>query len=157
VHQAICASVAAGVTYVVAAGNSSSDAATSTPAAYDEVITVSAFADFDGVAGGAGSGGCGFTEYDDTMAFFSNFGSDVDISAPGVCIGSTVRGGLYDIISGTSQAAPHVSGTAALYVANHPAASPAAVRSALLAGAEAGPIAEDPDAFHEGVVKASGL
>ncbi|MBW3556392.1 MAG: S8 family serine peptidase, partial [Actinobacteria bacterium] len=47
-HQAICKSVANGVTYVVAAGNSSDDAANHVPAAYDEVITVSALADFDG-------------------------------------------------------------------------------------------------------------
>ena len=51
-HQAICASVADGTTYVVAAGNQSTDAATRLPAAYDEVITVSALADYDGKPGG---------------------------------------------------------------------------------------------------------
>jgi subtilisin family serine protease len=55
VHAAICGSVAAGVTYVVAAGNDSVDAATVSPANYDEVITVSAMADFDGAPGGLGT------------------------------------------------------------------------------------------------------
>ena len=54
-HRAICNSVAAGVTYVVAAGNESDNAANHVPAAYDEVITVSALADFNGVPGGGGA------------------------------------------------------------------------------------------------------
>ena len=53
-HAAICASVAAGVTYVVSAGNDSVDAGGVTPASYPEVITVSAMADSDGVSGGTG-------------------------------------------------------------------------------------------------------
>src|SRR6266511_3536339 len=54
-HDAICNSVAAGVTYTVAAGNEADDAANHVPAAYDEVITVSALADFDGQPGGLGA------------------------------------------------------------------------------------------------------
>jgi subtilisin family serine protease len=57
-HDAICTSVAAGVTYTVAAGNSADGAANHVPAAYDEVITVSALADFDGKPGGFGAPTC---------------------------------------------------------------------------------------------------
>ena len=82
-HKAICRSVAAGITYAVAAGNDSEDAANSTPAAYDEVITVSALADFNGLPGGGAPSTCR-SDVDDTFADYSNFGSDVDIIAPGV-------------------------------------------------------------------------
>ena len=60
-----------------------------------------------------------------------NYGTDVDIIAPGTCILSTWMNSGYDTISGTSMASPHVAGAAALYKASHPSASPAAVRSAL--------------------------
>ncbi len=129
-HTAICASVDAGITYVVAAGNESADASTSTPAAYDEVITVSALADFNGLPGGGAASTCRADE-DDTFAGFSNYGADVDIIAPGVCITSTWNDGGYDTISGTSMASPHVAGGAALYLANNPGATPAQVQSAL--------------------------
>ena len=131
-HKAICRSVAAGITYAVAAGNDSEDAATSTPAAYDEVITVSALSDFNGVPGGGAPSTCR-SDVDDTFADYSNFGSDVDIIAPGTCIYSTWMLGGYNTISGTSMATPHVTGAAALYKATHPTATPAAVKSALQA------------------------
>jgi subtilisin family serine protease len=131
-HKAICSSVAAGVTYVVAAGNETDDAANHVPAAYDEVITVSALADFNGVPGGGAAPTCR-TDVDDTFADFSNYGADVDIIAPGVCILSTWKGGGYNTISGTSMATPHVSGAAALYKANNPGASPSQVKSSLQA------------------------
>ncbi|HVM34245.1 MAG TPA: S8 family serine peptidase [Actinomycetota bacterium] len=131
-HKAICRSVGAGVTYVVAAGNSSADAAGSVPAAYDEVITVSALADFNGVGGGGAAPTCR-TDEDDSFASFSNYGADVDVIAPGVCILSTRSGGGTTTMSGTSMASPHVAGGAALYLAQNPDASPAAVRSALMA------------------------
>ncbi|MCG5435371.1 S8 family peptidase [Micromonospora foliorum] len=131
-HEAICRSVAAGVTYVVAAGNSSADSSTFVPAAYDEVITVSALADFNGLPGGGASATCR-SDVDDTLADFSNYGADVDLIAPGVCIESTWKGGGYDTISGTSMASPHVAGGAALYKATHPIASPGTVKSALQA------------------------
>ena len=144
-HQAICRSVAAGVTYAVAAGNESDNAANHVPAAYDEVITVSAVADFNGLPGGGAAPTCR-ADVDDTFADFSNFGPDVDLIAPGVCILSTYRNGTFATISGTSMATPHVSGGAALYKATHPTATPAAVKSALQAAATTNwNTATDPD------------
>jgi subtilisin family serine protease len=129
-HEAICASVAAGVTYVVAAGNDSEDAANSAPAAYDEVITVSALSDFNGLPGGGAPSTCR-SDVDDTFANYSNYGADVDLIAPGTCINSTWMNGGYNTISGTSMASPHVAGGAALYAAANPSATPAQVKSAL--------------------------
>jgi subtilisin len=148
-HQAICRTVAAGVTVVVAAGNETDDAAFYTPAAYDEVITVSALADSNGQPGGGGrstSSGA-----DDTLATFSNFGPDVDIAAPGVGILSTIPGG-YARFSGTSMASPHVAGAAALYLADNPGATPQQVKTALLATRETIALPNDPDGIDEGVL-----
>jgi subtilisin len=67
------------------------------------------------------------------------------------------RGGLYGVNSGTSFSAPIVSGAAALYIVNHPGASPADVRAALISLAEPWPIPADPDSFPEGIVNVSTL
>jgi subtilisin family serine protease len=152
-HTAICNSVKAGVTYAVAAGNSSADASGQVPAAYAEVITVSALSDSNGAPGGGGGApACRPSEGDDVFASFSNFGAPVDIAGPGVCILSTWIGSSYNTISGTSMATPHVTGAAALYIAAHPGSTPAQVKAGLLAAAEPGPIPGDPDALKEGIV-----
>lgn len=135
-HQAICRSTAAGITYVVAAGNSGADAQNTVPAAYDDtLITVSALADSDGLSGGSGQA----TSYgsDDTFATFSNFGSVVDLGAPGVNIKSTWKGGGYKTISGTSMASPHVAGATALYIRSNPSFTWQQVRDGLKTAGEA--------------------
>ena len=157
IHQAICSAVDRGVTVVAAAGNDAADASAYTPGAYPEVIAVSAIADFDGAPGGGTPNPpeCHFSETDDHFATFSNFGAPVDIAAPGVCVLSTLPGGQYGYVEGTSFAAPLVAGAAALLRARDPGLAPAAVRSRLLAAATPGPIPGDPDAYPEGVLNIS--
>jgi subtilisin len=156
-HQAICASVAAGVAYAVAAGNDSADAAESAPASYDEVITVSALSDFNGQPGGGAPSTCR-SDVDDTFADYSNYGSDVDLIAPGTCILSTWMNGGYNTISGTSMATPHVAGGAALYAATHPTATPAQVKAALQsAGTLDWNDSDDPDNTKERLLNVAGF
>ena len=131
-REAVCRSVESGVTYIAAAGNSAVDVSGQVPASFPEVITVSALSDYDGRPGGLGKMTCRVGQ-DDTLADFSNYGAGVDLIAPGVCITSTWKGGGYNTTSGTSMASPHVTGAAALYLSDHPGASPAAVAGALKA------------------------
>jgi subtilisin family serine protease len=114
-YDAIQGTVNKGVAFAVAAGNSDDDANNYSPAAFDNVLTVSALADFDGLPGADAAPTCR-TDQDDTLADFSNWGTDIDIAAPGVCIRSTypIERGEYGTISGTSMASPHVAGALAL-------------------------------------------
>jgi subtilisin family serine protease len=153
--QAICRSVAAGVTYVVAAGNDCVNANHVAPAGFAPVIAVGAFADSDGQPGNYGpnvygtacnKAGSQVLTPDDTLSPHSNYGSVVDIWAPGVRVLSTVPLGYegsnrpYAVFSGTSMATPHVTGAAALVIAANPGFTPAQVRDALLAQAERRPL-----------------
>jgi len=120
-HDAVRALVNSGTTLVVSAGNDGADAFNTVPASFDEVVTVSAMADSDGQPGGLGASQqltSGPPMPDDTFAWFSNFGPDVDVTGPGVLelslngswMGTTTR-----ISSGTSFSSPHAAGVAAMF------------------------------------------
>ncbi len=159
-HAAICRLVSSGVTVVAAAANDSGSAAARVPAAYNEVITVSALADSDGKPGAAGAPRCfswGSYDDDDSFANFSNYGSDIDLIAPGKCIWSTVPAG-FQYMSGTSMAAPHVAGAAALLKASRPQLTPAEVKEALqYLGTLNWKVTSDPDPTHEKLLNISKL
>jgi subtilisin family serine protease len=118
--SAVSRSISSGVTYALAAGNSNTNACNSSPARVGAAITV------------------GATTSSDARSSFSNYGGCLDIFAPGSSITSAWSNGGTNTISGTSMAAPHVAGAAALYLSGNTAASPATVRDALVAKATAG-------------------
>ncbi|NJD27505.1 MAG: hypothetical protein FIA92_04340, partial [Chloroflexi bacterium] len=136
VREAICTSVEAGITYVAAAGNSTVNVSTFIPAAYPEVIAVSAITDLDGEPGGLGGCWLWIVYCDDTLAEFSNYGLGIDVAGPGTNIYSSWVGGGYRSESGTSMAAPHVAGVAALVKAARPAMTPTDIEDLLKATGE---------------------
>ena len=122
---AVNRSIDDGVTYAVAAGNESTNACYGSPARVPNAITV------------------GSTTSTDARSSFSNYGSCLDVFAPGSSIQSAwhTSDAASNTISGTSMASPHVAGAAALYVQAHPTASPTTVAGALVSSATTGVVA----------------
>lgn len=122
VNDAVQNSINSGVTYVVAAGNAAADACGYTPASVASALTV------------------GATTSADVQASYSNNGSCVDLFAPGSTVYSAWNTNDYSLgyANGTSMAAPHVAGAAALYLQSNPGAAPATVVQAIVSNTTSG-------------------
>jgi len=165
-HEAICEIVKLNVAVVVSAGNSGASSLMQSPANYPEVVTVSAFADYDGKPGGlvtAPQTPCTVGTPDDGFAAFSSFGENVDIVAMGVCnIGGSPTTWAtpgapfvpYGSGSGTSFSAPLVSGALARYRAANPDQPVRVAVEQLLrySAMYGGSISGDPDGISEPVL-----
>jgi subtilisin family serine protease len=124
IDDAVRRSAASGVFYALAAGNEATNACTRSPAragagTTNGIMTVAA------------------TDSADREASFSNYGTCVDVWAPGVSVLSTRKGGGTTTMSGTSMASPHGAGGGALYLSTHSGSSPSAVEGALTSAAQA--------------------
>ena len=120
---AVANSIASGITYSVAAGNQGTDACSSSPASVPAALTV------------------GATDIADARASFSDYGSCVDLFAPGVNITSDWFASPFTkVVSGTSMASPHVAGVAARYLASCPSATVGDVTNAVIANATNGTV-----------------
>ena len=136
VHEMIAAIRRKGLVLVAAAGNDGPRAPAAYPAAYSEVIAVTA------------------TDADDKLLNVANRGGYVAVAAPGVDIFVAAPGGGYDFTTGTSVATAHVSGLAALLIARNPSLTPDAVQAILMKTAkDLGPQGRD-DEFGAGLVDA---
>ena len=149
-HQAFCGAIAKGVVFVVAAGNDTADADLTIPARYDEVITVSAIADYDGLPGRP------WLTWLMQLDRRRTTGSPASPTMaprwisprPGYVSGRHPERSLaaHLIMSGTSMATPHVTAGVARYLARHESATPSAVRQGVIAeGSSAWLTATDPD------------
>ena len=127
VDNAVRGSIAAGVVYSLAAGNDNDDACLTSPARVAEALTVGAT-----------------SATNDDRAFFSNVGACLDLFAPGLNILSAFNGSDTQTatLSGTSQATPHVTGAAALFLQVNPNATPAEVGSAITGNATSGVVGD---------------
>jgi subtilisin family serine protease len=122
--DAVQRSISSGITYVAAAGNNNDDAANHSPSRLTAALVV------------------GATAPDDSRSFFSSWGATVDVFAPGEAIVTAAQDSDTDLLTtaGTSAAAAHAAGVAALFLGVNPAAPPAAVHAAIIAAATGGVI-----------------
>jgi subtilisin family serine protease len=121
-NTAVANAVAAGIVFTVSAGNSGASACNASPASTPTALTVAA------------------SDKTDARPSWSNFGTCVDLFAPGVGITAGYWPSGTAVLSGTSMSAPHVAGVAGLYLQKNPAATPAQVAAAITANATAGKV-----------------